>query len=244
MRSNKHVGSRNIMEKTDNKAIDFEQEFENILYSISHDFGAVLRHIRIFHDLVWRQHRDTVEGSQQEHLHIVDNSIQKMETMLTAILKLSRLLTDHDGVRTVPLSAMMNNVLRTLKPIIVEKNISLVTSEYFDVTVMPKIFENMLLEVIKNAVTFTRSDVAPILKIHCEQKDDFYSILIQNNGIPLTARNPENLFKLFSVLDRSNAQSGIGAGLAIAQKIIQMHEGDIQIFQDGDFFSVKITMKQ
>jgi signal transduction histidine kinase len=60
------------------------------------------------------------------------------------------------------------------------------------------------------------------------------AIHVRDNGPGIPAEIASSLFSMFSRGDRSNAApDGLGIGLAVAQRILGLHGGAIELVPDG-----------
>ena len=86
-----------------------------------------------------------------------------------------------------------------------------------------------LKNIIKNAITFSHENQKVIIKTFCN--DDTFSISVQDFGIGIAKNEQEKIFEKFYRTDKSrNKESGgSGLGMAIAEKIIQLHQGKIYL---------------
>jgi len=86
-----------------------------------------------------------------------------------------------------------------------------------------------LKNIIKNAITFSHENQKVIIKTFCN--DDAFSISVQDFGIGIAKNEQEKIFEKFYRTDKSrNKESGgSGLGMAIAEKIIQLHQGKIYL---------------
>ncbi len=73
-----------------------------------------------------------------------------------------------------------------------------------------QLFQNL----ISNSVKFCQKGILPIIQVNVEQQGGYYLISVKNNS---TSVDPTSQAKLFAQ----------GKGLAICQKIMQQHKGNI-----------------
>ena len=97
-----------------------------------------------------------------------------------------------------------------------------------DPTRLTQIFSNLL----KNAVNYTPPPGHITLSAH--RDGDWLLVRIEDTGSGLTA---DDLDRIFEPLARGRRQSehnqGLGLGLALAKRIVEMHGGTIQAFSEG-----------
>lgn len=93
-------------------------------------------------------------------------------------------------------------------------------------------FEEVLRLLLENAIKYTPENEKITLKL--SQDEENILIILKNTGIGITKTLQEKIFKPFS---RGNHQkSGMGIGLTIAQKIVQLHGGTLKVDSDERSF--------
>ena len=80
---------------------------------------------------------------------------------------------------------------------------------------------------IDNAIKFSSKNENPKIEIGVSNVGDEQHFWIKDNGVGFDPQYTDKLFRLFSRLHSKKEFEGTGAGLAIASKIIEAHEGKI-----------------
>src|SRR5262249_50694015 len=85
----------------------------------------------------------------------------------------------------------------------------------------------LLQNIIGNAVKFRRRDVTPEIRVESWALESESVVAVHDNGIGFDPRFKERMFEIFQRLHSRNEYPGIGVGLAISQKIVELHGGRI-----------------
>jgi signal transduction histidine kinase len=107
---------------------------------------------------------------------------------------------------------------------------------------------DLLVILLDNAIKYTANEKNIFL--FSKQKDGYFQILVQDQGIGLNEKDIPHLFDRFYRADEARSKEtigGYGLGLSIAKKIVESHKGMIQAkknLEAGSTFVVQIPIKQ
>lgn len=131
--------------------------------------------------------------------------------------------------------AEINNIIKdcisNVSELAAEKSIQLEYTEsssenlYCDALLIKK----AILAVLKNAIVYNRAEGKASISSFMDQKD--IKIIIQDTGIGIEQSMKERIFDKFFRADSSLTYevSGVGIGLFLAKKIIELHKGRIEV---------------
>ena len=95
-----------------------------------------------------------------------------------------------------------------------------------DSSLLRQVFHNL----IKNAIESTENIELKQVDIVINQEDEMIRILIKDNGNGFEQIIMENLFEPYRT---TKGVKGSGLGMAIVKKIIDEHNGKIEVFNDN-----------
>jgi len=100
---------------------------------------------------------------------------------------------------------------------------------------------------VNNAIKFNNS-TTPIIKIkqHNDAPEGFWKFSVQDNGIGIDEKYQEKIFEIFSRL-HGREYEGTGIGLALCQKIVFAHGGQIwleSIKEEGSTFFLTVSKQR
>ena len=113
-----------------------------------------------------------------------------------------------------------------------------------DVVRLTQIVANLL----NNAAKYT--DAGGLVDVSTCVEGEWAIVRVRDNGVGLAAEELPRLFEMFSQVEgtRSRAEGGLGIGLALAQRLAQMHGGSISARSEGrghgSTFSVLLPLAQ
>lgn len=104
--------------------------------------------------------------------------------------------------------------------------------------------EQVLINLIHNAIKFTPPGGSILVK--AEQEDKHIVFSVQDTGVGIPEQDIERIFERFYKTDRSRSQKGTGLGLSISRHLVEAHKGNIWV-ESGThrgstfYFSIPLT---
>jgi signal transduction histidine kinase len=154
-----------------------------------------------------------------------------MDVLIRDLLDVNRLDTGKLGVSPVSVdaSALLTDSLQTLRPLVMEKSISLdvqIESGLPKVMADPERIQQTLSNLVGNAIKFSPADSKILVRASGNGREVVISVVDQGKGIA-----PEHLPRVFDRYWQSSRtdRQGAGLGLAIAKGIVEAHGGKIWV---------------
>lgn len=204
------------------------RELESFSYSVSHDLRAPLRHINGFvHALQQRLegHQALEDPKILHYLKVLGGSSRKMGELIDGLLTLSRLGRRRLAFQPLNLTKLAGQAIALVQE--QSQGDSAVT---FEVEPLPPLrgdavlLQQVFINLIGNAVKFSRGVPAPRVTIGALQDDTLY---VRDNGVGFQMQYAEKMFGAFQRLHSQVEFEGTGIGLAIVQRIVHRHGGSI-----------------
>lgn len=114
----------------------------------------------------------------------------------------------------------------------------------------PKRMQQILLNIVNNAIKFTNEGAVSIsLRFVAKVKDDYViEISVKDTGIGMTPQQLEELFTPFTQADATITRrfGGTGLGLSIVKSLVEMMGGSIKVYSEvgeGSTFSITLTLE-
>ena len=92
----------------------------------------------------------------------------------------------------------------------------------------------MYANLISNALKFSRNREHPVVEIGSLTKDGRLIFFVRDNGIGFDMRYARKIFGVFERLNNAEEYEGTGVGLAIVQRIIEIHGGRVWVESEVD----------
>jgi light-regulated signal transduction histidine kinase (bacteriophytochrome) len=202
------------------------KELEAFGYSVSHDLRAPLRHIDGYVDLL--REKSTALGEDGErYMKVISASATQMGLLIDNLLAFSRMGRSAMHLVWVDTSEVVAQVLEELSPETrgrtIEWKIQALPSVYVDRTLFKQVWMNL----IGNAIKYTKNRAKAEISIECEEKPRELEFSIKDNGAGFDMRYVDKLFGIFQRLHFKEEFEGTGIGLANVQRIIARHGGRV-----------------
>lgn len=219
-----------------NEELEFRNhELQQFTWVVSHDLKEPLRKIEIFIKII--QERFLIDNEiSRDYVRRTIRSSQRMSKLITDLLDYSRLSSN-----VVPeknnLNEILNEVLTDFDYLIDEKKAVIKIGNLPIITGVPSQLRQLFQNLIGNSLKFSVAGTPPIIDITSEiiEEKSFNSIAsptgkycrisVKDNGIGFNEVYLDKIFKIFQSLNDRNSYEGTGIGLAIANKIVERHNG-------------------
>jgi light-regulated signal transduction histidine kinase (bacteriophytochrome)/HAMP domain-containing protein len=222
-----HTLESRVHERTaELKAVN--EELEAFSYSVSHDLQAPLRKIDSFSQIILARYGDNLEESAKSYFDRLRSNTQRMSEIINDLLTLSRVNRNQMQVSLVNVSAIVKEITDNLQENQPERQVEwIIAPEVIincDASLMKMVLENLL----NNAWKFTSSQIYPRIEFNTIlQEDGKVVYFIRDNGAGFDMTHVNQLFKAFARLHSTDEFPGTGIGLAIVQRVIKRHGGEI-----------------
>lgn len=217
------------------------RELEDFAFVASHDLQEPLRKIRAFGDRIDSGYGDALDERGRDFLHRMLTAAERMSTLISDLLAFSRVSTRGKDFAMVELNQVFTNVIGDLEIAIEESGASLHIGELPGIMADRSQIEQVILNLLSNALKFKAPDRAPVISVTCSateqpdvdailhiQNSEWIRIQIEDNGIGFEQEFAEKIFAPFQRLHGRNAYKGTGIGLAVCRRIIERHNGIIE----------------
>jgi PAS domain S-box-containing protein len=219
---NLELGKRTIELETINK------ELEAFAYSISHDLRAPLRHMVGFGELLQKNAASILDDKSRRYVMMILESAKRMGILIDDLLAFSRIGRTETRQTMVSLEQVVKEIQGELSQETEGRKISWRLGPLPDLYGDRSMLKLALVNLISNAVKFTRTRPRPEIEIGCsEKRKDGVVLFIRDNGVGFDMKYVNKLFGVFQRLHRTEEFEGTGIGLATVQRIIHRHGGRV-----------------
>jgi PAS domain S-box-containing protein len=201
------------------------KELEAFSYSVSHDLRAPLRAVDGFSRILLEEYASQLVPTAQRYLQLVRGNVRQMGQLIDDLLTFSRLSRQPLRKQTVAPADLVRRVLADLHAEQAGRRVETVIGELPPCQADPALLRQVLVNLLANALKFTRRRGLARIEIGCQKSDGKWVYFVKDNGVGFDMRYAHKLFGVFQRLHRAEEYEGTGVGLAIVQRILHRHGG-------------------
>jgi signal transduction histidine kinase len=185
------------------------RELESFSYSVSHDLRAPLRTIDGFSQILIDEYAEVLDESGKSYLERVRAGSQRMAKLIDDLLELARVTRRDLQIRNCNLSAMAHDIFSELSTSSPERS--------FKVKVAP----GMKVKADEGLLRIA-------IEVGCiDSEGDVRTFFVRDNGVGFDMAYVDKLFGAFQRLHSETEFQGTGIGLALVQRVIRRHGGQV-----------------
>ena len=204
----------------------YEEMKKEFIGNLSHELKTPLTSIKGFVEVM-------KEEGKLKYIDIIERNIDRMIQIVKDIQMLSKLeyRKTKAQIESVDALDILKDIEKLFHKKAEEKGLNLlieVEEKPFYIKVDPYLFEEMLVNLVDNAIRYTdRGSVS--VKIY-RGKGGFF-VEVKDTGIGIPEKHIDRIFERFYVVDKSRSKrtGGTGLGLSIVKHIVLLHNGKIDV---------------
>lgn len=224
------------------------EELKTFAYIISHDLRAPLVNIKgfttelkyaldtlttIIDPLVpdLKDHEKTklttaLHEDIPEALGFIDSSVNRMNNLINAILKLSRLGRRELYFEPIDVASLIRAILETLAHQLEQRQVAVTIGPLPELIADQTAIEQIMGNILNNAVNYLKPGRPGEIEITAETTPSEIIFHIRDNGRGIAAEDMHKIFELFRRAGKQDVP-GEGMGLAYVRTLVRRHGGYI-----------------
>jgi PAS domain S-box-containing protein len=234
---------------------DLDRRKDEFLAMLSHELRNPLAPI-LNAALLLRLHsnRNRLQGIEnpilQQSAAIIERQVGQLTRIVDELLEVSRITTGRIQLRqeSISLGAVMENAVATVRSLIEQRRHQLTVSlpaQAIWVHADAARLEQILVNLLTNAAKYT--DQGGRIWLTAQQEGEEAVLRVRDTGVGIAHDVLPRIFDLFTQAQRSldRAQGGLGIGLALVQRLVEMHGGTVAVSSDlgqGSEFVVRLPV--
>ena len=225
-----------LVEQQTSRATELEfknAELERFVYTVSHELRSPLITTKGFIGLLQRDLDANDREKVARDLGKISQATDNMGELLEGLLELSRVGLVINPPHRGSVKTLVEQAIDHLRDLIESRDVVIevddnMPSFWGDGMRLTEVFQNL----IENGIKFMGSQAAPRIRIGAKKQGNNIVCWVEDNGIGIEPEYHDRIFKLFERLDQNI--DGTGIGMALVQRIVQAHGGDIRVESEGE----------
>ncbi|GLI37019.1 sensor histidine kinase [Geobacter hydrogenophilus] len=203
------------------------RELESFSYSVSHDLRAPLRHLDGFSRILEEECASKLGEPGRDCLQRIRAAAEKMDTLVNALLQLSRMIRTEIDLHPVDVSAMAREIVEELAKSDPDRNVTVDIEGGVVVMADPHLLRIVMDNLLGNAWKYTSKNNDACIEFGTTEVTGKRACFVRDNGAGFDMAYAGKLFGAFQRLHSEAEFEGIGIGLATVQRIIHRHGGKV-----------------
>lgn len=203
------------------------QELQQFNYATSHDLQEPMNTVIGCVSMLKEEYGDQMDEKANRFMQY---SVQAADRMKELILGLSDFMKiGRDRYRDVTnLDNLVGIVIQELHDSIqkseAQVNFQNLPTLNVNAPDMKRVFQNL----ISNSLKYRKPEESPVINISAKQDGKkIWRFKVEDNGIGISESNFDRVFKIFAQLHPRDKYEGMGIGLSICKKVVELHGGKI-----------------
>ena len=228
------------------KAVDEEVKSQRmkteLITNVSHDLKTPLTAIITYVDLL-KNEKD--EEKKKEYIDVLERKSLRLKVLIEDLFEISKASSKNVTLNIIDVDVvnLFKQVKFELEDKIKAANLEFRCTYPEEKVILPldsqktyRIFENLLVNIVKYAMPYTR------VYVEITKEKEKVRIRMKNVSATELNFNPEELTERFVRGDTARNTEGSGLGLAIAKSFTELQKGKLKIETEADLFKVEVQL--
>jgi len=187
-------------------------------------------------------------GASDRAREMMERQMLQLVRLVDDLLDVSRVSRGKVELRRerIELAAVLRNAIETSQPLLAERRhhfVARIPAEKIvvdaDMTRLSQVFWNLL----NNAAKYTPN--GGHIELEVRLLEGSVSVSVRDNGFGIPPAMQTRIFEIFTQVDREleKSQGGLGIGLSIAKRLVEMHGGVIEVSSAGTGAGSEFTVR-
>jgi PAS domain S-box-containing protein len=234
--------TQNDLEQQTQRLKQSNQELEQFAYLASHDLQEPLRMVASYTQLLARRFEGEIDDQADKYIRYAVEGAERMKALLSDLLEYSRIGRNDQVSDLHDANSLMDEVVANLSVRIAETKGDVEYDDLPEVYGVRSQLRQLFQNLVENGLKFCE-DGPPRVSVRGRHTDGTVVFEIEDQGIGFDTDNASRIFQVFQRLHERDRFEGTGAGLSIVKKVIDYHDGAIEVdSQPGEGTTFRIRL--
>jgi signal transduction histidine kinase len=226
--SEKHLKTVNAnLENTIHELAAANKELESFSYSVAHDLRNPLKVISGFADFLIEDYAERLDEEGKNYLYKIKSGTERMNSIIDDILALSKISRQEMEIVDLDLSEMAQLSINELSGANPDRKVEINIQKGLKARADARLMSVTLGNLLGNAWKYTGKTEHPKIEFGSFEKDGQIVYYVKDNGVGFDMRQANKLFAPFQRCHSEKEFKGTGIGLAIVERAIKRHGGNV-----------------
>ncbi|MBS1805117.1 MAG: HAMP domain-containing protein [Acidobacteria bacterium] len=205
-----------------------------LLRDVSHELRSPLARASVALELA----RDDADSTMTTHLDRIQRETERLNQLIGQLLTLSSMEANEEevGFERIVLNKLVEEIVSDANYEAHQRNCSVKfdRGEELEIVGRRELIYRAVENVVRNAIRFTEEGTAVEIRTTAvaDGTRKLASVQVSDHGPGIPDKEIESIFRPFYKVDqaRSPQKGGFGVGLAIADRSVKLHKGDLRAF--------------
>ena len=210
------------------------KELESFSYSVSHDLRSPLRAIDGYSTIILNEFGEGLSPATQRYLSKIKDNVRQMNRLIEDLLEFSRASRQELHIIEVDPEIIARDAYGELRQEREGREVEFLAGPMPHCRADPMMLRLVFLNLLSNALKFTRTRTPARIELGSLPPEKNPVYFVKDNGVGFDMEYAPKIFGVFQRLHTDEQFEGTGVGLAIVQRIIQKHGGQIWVRAEPD----------
>ena len=209
-----------------------DQRKDEFVATLAHELRSPLAAIRTAAELV-RTRKELPEDALHP-LGVIDRQARRIGSLVADLLDVSRIAQGKLTVRreTLDLAEACRGAVDAARPPAAGPAVTLdAAAGPVRVSADPARLDQVLANLLTNALKYT--DAAGTVAVRVERDGDWAAVRVRDSGVGIAPDVLPHVFDMFVQAAQDRAQGGLGIGLHLVKRLVELHGGSVAAHSEG-----------
>lgn len=216
------------LERRNSELSRLNRELEALSYSVSHDLRNPLHSILALLEVLEQPLKKKLDEDERKYVSHLRQSAVRMHRLLDGTLRLFKVGRRDMQFRRVNLTMLATRLAAEIQATHPKRTFRFRIDDDLVARGDEALLTQVLQNLFDNAVRYAKPQGDIIVELRGEEPDDDRRIFyVRDNGVGFDMKHYTALFAAFDRLGKKQDSQGTGVGLAIVQRIVHRHGGEL-----------------
>jgi PAS domain S-box-containing protein len=196
-------------------------------YAVAHDLRTPMRAVAGFADLLQQDHAERLDERGREYLARIRRAIDRAEVIINQLLQLARAGSLEIAPAWVDATPLAQEIAARLAQANPDTRTRVDIEDCGPVYADPRLLATILENLIGNAWKYSSRQGEPLITMRAVDTAWGRALCVEDNGTGFKPELAHKMFKPFQRLHEGHDYPGLGIGLAMVKRLIDLHGGRI-----------------